>query len=193
MRQGETDFSCGGFSKTGAVTNIAAPPSRRSEGPGRTAMAPGGWSHPDAGPRQPASVAPAPSCNNGANNLWQSASSIMAQQQHSLPLKRLEPRQLSPLSFAQERLWQLQQSEPASPYYHVTLAWDISGILNVAALERSLDFLVRRHEVLRACFPDSASGPKQKIEDWHLKLAQADLSAVEGPAQKRREQTFNLA
>jgi hypothetical protein len=54
-----------------------------------------------------------------------------------------------PLSFAQQRLWVIDQLEPGSSAYNIPLAEQISGTLNVSALERSFNELVRRHESLR--------------------------------------------
>src|SRR5262249_26697993 len=54
-----------------------------------------------------------------------------------------------PLSFAQQRLWFLDQWQPASPLYNVPAAVRLAGPLDVPALERSLREIVRRHEVLR--------------------------------------------
>jgi hypothetical protein len=54
-----------------------------------------------------------------------------------------------PLSFAQERLWFIQQLEPTSCVYHIQLRWRVLGPLNVRALEQAFEELVRRHESLR--------------------------------------------
>ena len=53
------------------------------------------------------------------------------------------------LSYAQERQWFLWQLEPQSTAYHVPRALRLSGHLDVAALQRSFDTLVMRHESLR--------------------------------------------
>ncbi len=58
----------------------------------------------------------------------------------------------APLSFAQQRLWFLQQLDPDNPYYCELACVQLVGALNVNALERSLNEIVRRHEALRTTF-----------------------------------------
>ncbi|HEU5374234.1 MAG TPA: amino acid adenylation domain-containing protein, partial [Ktedonobacteraceae bacterium] len=69
-----------------------------------------------------------------------------------------------PLSFAQERLWFLQQFLPpsAASIYHVTLAFRLHGELRLELLEQSLLRMTERHEILRTCFPSSKGIPYQK-------------------------------
>jgi amino acid adenylation domain-containing protein len=69
----------------------------------------------------------------------------------------------SPLSFAQERLWFLDQFEPESPVYNVALAFRLSGALNVQGLEQSLSKVVSRHEALRTIFPAVDGQPRQVV------------------------------
>src|SRR4051794_40802198 len=57
-----------------------------------------------------------------------------------------------PLSFAQQRLWVLDQLVPDSPAYNISLIIRLSGRLDAAVLERSLNEIVRRHETLRTTF-----------------------------------------
>ena len=57
-----------------------------------------------------------------------------------------------PLSFAQERLWFLDQLEPGSAVYNMTQAIRMRGPLEVGALENALNEIVRRHEILRTNF-----------------------------------------
>src|ERR1700738_5592266 len=57
-----------------------------------------------------------------------------------------------PLSFNQERLWFLDQLEPDSPAYNLPTWLRFEGELNVAALRRSVNEVLRRHEILRSLF-----------------------------------------
>src|SRR5437667_2761348 len=66
-----------------------------------------------------------------------------------LPRKTGDP---CPLSFAQQRLWFLDQLEPGSTAYLIPQAFSFQGELHIEALERSLEELVRRHEILRTTF-----------------------------------------
>ncbi|RKI15449.1 amino acid adenylation domain-containing protein, partial [Corallococcus praedator] len=68
-----------------------------------------------------------------------------------------------PLSFAQQRLWFLDQLEPGSTVYNVPGVLRLEGELDTAALQQALDALVRRHEVLRTTFAPGPSGPVQRI------------------------------
>ncbi|HEY0736592.1 MAG TPA: amino acid adenylation domain-containing protein, partial [Herpetosiphonaceae bacterium] len=68
------------------------------------------------------------------------------------PLVAVERDQALPLSFAQQRLWFLDQLTPHSAAYNVPLALRLHGALDVAALQSSLNALVARHEALRTTF-----------------------------------------
>src|ERR1700749_506659 len=68
-----------------------------------------------------------------------------------------------PLSFAQERLWFLDQFQPGLPVYNLPLTLRFPGPLNVTALRRSLGEIVRRHEALRTTFRSVAGRPAQVV------------------------------
>ncbi|MEO5729910.1 MAG: amino acid adenylation domain-containing protein, partial [Byssovorax sp.] len=96
------------------------------------------------------------------------------------------------LSFAQERLWFLDQLEPGSSYV-VPGAVRIEGALDAAAIERALREIVRRHEVLRTTFTAIEGRPVQVIhDDLPLAWSTLDLAALppaEREAAMRREVT----
>ncbi len=68
-----------------------------------------------------------------------------------------------PLSFAQQRLWFIDRLTPESPLYNMPIAVRLDGTLNVAALERTLREIVRRHEALRTNIVTVEGNPAQVI------------------------------
>jgi amino acid adenylation domain-containing protein len=80
------------------------------------------------------------------------------------PIERVEREGGMPLSFAQQRLWFLDQFEPGSTFYNLPSAVHLSGILNHGALERSFEEIVKRHEVLRTRFVYVEGGAVQVVE-----------------------------
>jgi amino acid adenylation domain-containing protein len=79
------------------------------------------------------------------------------------------PRRLSresaSLSFAQERLWFINQLEPESPAYNEPRVIRLSGSLNVKAIEEALNHIVARHEVLRTTIVVADGRPAQRIAE----------------------------
>jgi myxalamid-type nonribosomal peptide synthetase MxaA len=71
--------------------------------------------------------------------------------------------ELIPLSFAQQRLWFLNQLEPDSAFYNICTALRLTGKLNQAALTQSLTEIIRRHESLRTAFVEINGVATQKI------------------------------
>ncbi|HEX7241664.1 MAG TPA: condensation domain-containing protein, partial [Longimicrobiaceae bacterium] len=71
-----------------------------------------------------------------------------------------------PLSFAQQRLWFIDQLEPGSTVYNIPAAIHLEGRLDVEAMERALGEIVRRHEALRTTFVVVDREPVQVVHPW---------------------------
>ena len=89
-----------------------------------------------------------------------------------------------PLSFAQQRLWFMDQLHPGNPAYNVPGALRLHGRLDVAALERSLQEIIRRHEALRTTFVLGSSGPIQRVAPkLTIALPTVDLQSLDAATQ----------
>ncbi|HGY55853.1 MAG TPA: amino acid adenylation domain-containing protein [Caldithrix abyssi] len=100
--------------------------------------------------------------------------------------------QALPLSFAQQRLWFLDQMEPGSPLYNIPNAIRMSGELNIEALEASLNKIIERHELLRTAIETVEGQPRLKIsETIDFKIAIDDLSHLQGEEQKRESEKIS--
>jgi amino acid adenylation domain-containing protein/FkbM family methyltransferase len=96
------------------------------------------------------------------------------------PLVRMERGAEAPLSFAQQRLWFIEQLEPESALYDNALTVRLNGNLHKDALQRTFTEIVRRHEVLRTTFRTIKSVPVQIVaEASSLHLPEIDLSELE--------------
>ncbi|MBW4630835.1 MAG: amino acid adenylation domain-containing protein [Iphinoe sp. HA4291-MV1] len=89
---------------------------------------------------------------------------ISAEEKRALLAQLLEKKDFFPLSFAQQRLWFLNQLEPSSSLYNIAHAVRLKGSLNVIALEQTLNEIVQRHEVLRTSFMTVEDQPVQVID-----------------------------
>src|SRR5688572_20936340 len=98
-----------------------------------------------------------------------------------------------PCSFAQRRLWFLEQMDPGTPAYNISGAIRLEGALNVRALQQALDDLVQRHESLRTSFEDVDGEPMQVVStDATLAIQLTDLSNL-NPAAREDEAQRLLA
>ncbi|BCL80823.1 non-ribosomal peptide synthetase [Ktedonobacteria bacterium brp13] len=95
-----------------------------------------------------------------------------------------------PLSFAQQRLWFLDQLEPGNTAYLISKAHRLHGTLNYVALVRSFSVMIQRHEILRTTFHMPGDQPVQVIHPaavFHLPLIDlSGLDNVEREAETRR-------
>ena len=84
-----------------------------------------------------------------------------------------------PLSFAQQRLWFLDKLEPGLSVYNVPEAMRLKGLLDVCALEQSINEIVQRHEILRTTFVGVNGEPLQAVApSLTLNIAIEDLSRL---------------
>jgi amino acid adenylation domain-containing protein len=84
-----------------------------------------------------------------------------------------------PCSFGQERLWLVEQMQPGQALFNQTQALELHGPLDVAALCRAIDEIIRRHEILRTGVATTPSGPVQVAHSAaHLALPLVDLAGI---------------
>jgi amino acid adenylation domain-containing protein/FkbH-like protein len=84
-----------------------------------------------------------------------------------------------PLSFAQQRLWFVEQLEPGTAAYNMPLVARMTGALDLSAFQHALDAVVKRHESLRTRFICVNGHPAQVVDnDSRVKLCLEDLSAL---------------
>ncbi|MBW4497711.1 MAG: amino acid adenylation domain-containing protein [Oscillatoria princeps RMCB-10] len=95
----------------------------------------------------------------------------------TLPLLSIPRSKSIPLSFAQARLWFLDQLQPNSSLYNIPLALRLSGQLNIAALQSSINEIIQRHEAFRTNFTTGEEGQPVQIiaSTLNLKLLVVDL------------------
>ncbi|MDH6281627.1 non-ribosomal peptide synthase/polyketide synthase [Prescottella agglutinans] len=87
-----------------------------------------------------------------------------------------------PLSLAQQRMWFLNQFDPASPAYNIPLVVRLTGRLDVPALRAAIGDVLGRHESLRTFFPQSEDGPHQVIVSTDRVPLDLDPVTVPGEA-----------
>ncbi len=96
------------------------------------------------------------------------------------------------LSFAQQRLWFLDQLAPGNLFYNIPMLVRLTGDLDIQALEQSLDEIVRRHEILRTTFATVDGQPTQVIAP-ELKLPLPVVDLADLPEAEREEGARRLA
>jgi amino acid adenylation domain-containing protein len=95
------------------------------------------------------------------------------------------------LSFAQQRLWFFDRLEPGLSAYNLPAAIRLAGRLNFAALEQSINEIVKRHETLRTTFGEAGGRPMQVIApSLKIELPLIDLRAL--PASERDSEVRRL-
>jgi Condensation domain len=118
-------------------------------------------------------------------------------------IPRRSPKDARVLSFGQQQLWLVDQLSPGASAYNVPYPVRIRGSLNVAALQRALDTVVGRHEVLRTLFVNFKGQPLPLVaKQWSVEMGQIDLRSMSseqrtaelpGLLKEDAARSFNLA
>lgn len=100
-----------------------------------------------------------------------------------------EEQQLFPLSFMQQRYWLIDQLNPGTPLYNIFFASRVTGNLDVEALTRCLQEIVRRHEPLRSVFFKVDGIPMQRVcPPSSFSLPIIDLRSLSEEEREQEEQ-----
>jgi hypothetical protein len=120
----------------------------------------------------------------------------------ALPLLQAQARpERLPLSFAQQRLWFLEQLQPGSAEFHIPFALVLDGPLDREALRHGVETLIQRHESLRSTVHSDAGEPWQRVETgvaFELPCVPMPGEHAQSPAVRERlqrlmRQPFDLA
>ncbi|MCT8342002.1 amino acid adenylation domain-containing protein [Photorhabdus kleinii] len=108
-----------------------------------------------------------------------------------------------PLSFAQQRLWFIDQLDGQTPQYNMPLALTVKGDFNLAIAERAINMIVQRHQVLRTVYRHDTAGAWQEVLDKvTVKIDRIDYQSLREKScqqqvqefiQQHAEQAFDLA
>lgn len=144
-----------------------------------------------------------PETTKAPSDFWKSIRSNVKQQNQAPAIKPVPRDGNLPLSFNQERLWAIEQLQHGSSVHNLRAVFRLQGQLDVAALEKSIQEIVRRQEVLRTSFPAVDGKPVVVIvPELTLEIPKEDLSHLSRDRQQaeiRRiateeaQKTFDLA
>ncbi|WP_121401113.1 non-ribosomal peptide synthetase [Micromonospora sp. M71_S20] len=115
------------------------------------------------------------------------------------PLVRVEDRpERLPLSFAQQRLWFMNEYDGPNAMFNVPFAWRLRGGLNAEALTAALRDVTGRHEALRTVFQVAGGQPYQRVVDAavavpRVTVAEADQRSLPGLLEGAVRHVFDLA
>ncbi|HTK11264.1 MAG TPA: amino acid adenylation domain-containing protein, partial [Ktedonobacteraceae bacterium] len=113
-------------------------------------------------------------------HMTEALENALREQHHLPPEEPILPvarDQALPLSFAQQRLWFLQQLNPDSSAYTIPVFVRLSGKLSLSALEQALNYVIQRHETLRTTFSTDNNQAVQIIQPYtYFTLLIVDLT-----------------
>ena len=98
-----------------------------------------------------------------------------------------------PLSFAQQRIWFLEQLNPGSPANHISDGLRIHGPLDVPSLEKSLNLVTQRHHILRTSFDEKSGVPAQTVlRNVGSSIRKVDLRHTDEGSKERKIEELSL-
>src|SRR2546429_8223603 len=103
---------------------------------------------------------------------------VAAQKRVKGPVISRRPNQdFAPLSFAQRQMWVIDQMTPGNPAYNLPIGYRLRGPLDVTALERRFNEIIKRHEALRTTFAVPDGEPLQRVQpDSKIAIAGTTLA-----------------
>ncbi len=108
-------------------------------------------------------------------------------QQQTLEMDVVDRKVPHPLSYAQQRLWFIDQMEDQSSHYNSTVVLQVSGDFDVKAAELAFSNIIQRHEILRTVYIKGQQGPLQKVKAFEgFNLNVIDIQALSEVQQQER-------
>ncbi len=107
------------------------------------------------------------------------SSSSIPEEKNSVTIPKRKQTEFIPLSFAQQRLWFIDQLEPGNAQYNIPITLRLRGHLNIKALHQAINFIAARHEVLRTVFQLGESGEPIQVISSELNVVIEELSFTE--------------
>lgn len=129
---------------------------------------------------------------NSPSNFWHTVQTNARLRQQFPAIQPVSRQEQLLLSFQQERLWRLEQIYPDTSVYNLLHIIHFYGSLNLRVLEKSLQEIIQRHEVLRTGFVSVKGVPFQTIgSNNFVRLSIVDLTGI--PLQQREQEARRLA
>lgn len=126
-------------------------------------------------------------------SFWATARTNLRLRYQSPPIEPAVRQSTIPLSFNQERLWNLEQIQPGSSVYNLLHSFRLVGYINLEALEQSLQAMAKRHEILRTSFHVVDNEPVQAIApDINIELSAIDLQGLSPDRQAVEVQRYAI-
>ncbi len=103
------------------------------------------------------------STNTEPSSFWKAVKNNVKLQRKVPAIVPANRNQILPLSLGQQRLWQLEQAQVHNTVHNLRAAFRLNGEINIEVLEKSIQAIVQRHEILRTEFPARNGRPSQFI------------------------------